>query len=184
MGSLNPRKGVHWLIDAFSRLPREYPARLVLLGPADKFPDYAASIRRAVGAANLDDRVTFVTGGVTNVNEYMQASDVFVLPSVREGLPISILEAMASGLAIAASDIPEIADSQIESGSNGLLFPTGEVTEMAAVLGHLVRDPDERLRLGSRARERAETEFSDDIVDAQYRRLYAQLLGRDGATRR
>lgn len=178
VGSLNPRKGVHWLVAAFSRLAGDCSAQLILVGPSDKFPEYAADLRTMVRKAELESRVTFVTAKATNVHEYMQAADIFALTSIREGLPISILEAMASGLAVVASDIPEIADSQIQHGSEGLLFPTGDVAKLTESLRRLAQDSDERQRLGRRARERALREFATEIVDAQYRVLYDELLGR------
>jgi glycosyltransferase involved in cell wall biosynthesis len=106
----------------------------------------------------------------------MRACDVFVLPSVREGLPIAVLEAMASGLAVIASDIPEIAGSQITDGEEGLLFPTGDVEALHSRMGELVRNQSTRQSLASAARLRAEQEFSTVVVDRQYLTLYHELL--------
>jgi glycosyltransferase involved in cell wall biosynthesis len=177
VGGLTPRKGVHWLIEAFTRLPRDLSARLVLVGPDYKYdPEYSRSLRSAVTRAGMEDQVTFVTGVADNVEQYMRACDVFVLPSVREGLPISILEAMSSSLPIVASDIPEIARSQVADGLEGYLFPVGNVSELASILRRLVQNRSERVRLGDAARRRVESEFSADVVDERYRMLYGELL--------
>jgi glycosyltransferase involved in cell wall biosynthesis len=181
VGGLTPRKGIHWLIDAFSRSMQQDDAHLVLVGPDDKYdPEYSRGLRESVTEAELTHDVSFVTRLATNVDEYMRACDIFVLPSVREGLPISVLEAMSCGMAVVASDIPEIADSQIKDGIDGCLFPVGDPAALAAALAYLVRDPKERQRLAAAARLRVDREFSNRVVDRQYRRLYADLLGRRG----
>jgi glycosyltransferase involved in cell wall biosynthesis len=183
VGGLTPRKGVHWLVGAFARLPRGLSVGLVLVGPDYKYdPEYSNGLRAAVVEAGLNDRVSFVTGVSGNVDEYMRACDIFVLPSVREGLPISILEAMSSGLAVVASNIPEIADSQLEDGLEGHLFSVGDVEQLTSLLRVLTEDSDERRRLGLAARRRVEREFSVEVVDMHYQRLYAGLLG-DGRRR-
>jgi glycosyltransferase involved in cell wall biosynthesis len=126
---------------------------------------------------NLEGRVTFVEGPVANVQDYMRAADVLVLPSRREGLPISVLEGMAAGLPVAASNIPEIADSQVEDGVQGLLFPVGAVGAMGDSLRWLVAEPALRQRMGRAARRRAVDRFSIDLVDERYERLYQGLVG-------
>lgn len=177
VGGINPRKGLHWLIEAFGKLDKKVNAALILVGPESKYdPAYAASLRASVANGAKADCVHFVTGLCTNVEEYMRASDVFVLPSVREGLPIAILEAMASGLAVLASDIPEIADSQITDGIEGRLFPTGDVTTLRSLMQELIVSRQTRESLASAARLRAEREFSTAVVDRRYLQLYTDLL--------
>ena len=177
VGGLTPRKGVHWLIEAFAGLPSELSAGLVLVGPDYKYdPEYSRGLRSAVTEAGLGERVTFVTGVADNVEEYMRACDVFVLPSVREGLPISILEAMSCSLPIVASNIPEIARSQVSNGEEGYLFRVGEVGELTSALRRLVENSGERVAMGDAARRKVEREFSADVVDGHYHLLYGDLL--------
>jgi len=177
VGGLTSRKGVHWLIEAFADLPTELSVGLVLVGPDYKYDqEYSRGLRSAVKEAGLSERVTFVTGVADNVEQYMRACDVFVLPSVREGLPISILEAMSCSLPIVASDIPEIARSQVADGVEGYLFPVGDVGKLRSALRRLVEDPEARARMGDAARSRVAIEFSADVVDGYYRLLYGDLL--------
>jgi glycosyltransferase involved in cell wall biosynthesis len=178
VGGISPRKGVHTLLAAFRRVLRSHPdARLLLVGPASKYgTEYLNGLKADLSRWKLEPQVRLETGFRENVDEYMRAADVFVLPSEREGLPISILEAMASGLAVIASDIPEIAGSEIDPDREGLLVPAGDVGALAAALEAVISDPALGRRLGAAARARAEREFSDHVVDRSYLALYAELV--------
>jgi len=178
VGGMNKRKGVHHLLEAFRAVVDAVPdARLALVGPAYKYdPEFVEGLYSSTEAWGLSGHVTFVNRVVDNVHEYLYASDVFTLPSSREGLPIAVLESMAAGKAVVASDIPEIADSQVEDGQSGLLVPFGDVDGLAAALTSVLSDSGLRDRLGSAARQRALDRFSVPVVDAQYERLYDALL--------
>ncbi len=89
---------------------------------------------------------------------------------------MAILEAMSSGLAIVASDIPAIALSQIQHGIEGLLVPVKDTTRLAQALTELISNAAIRARLGQAARQRVLREFTLEIVDNQYIRLYKRLL--------
>lgn len=186
VGGLSPRKGVQELLRAFRQVLHRCPrSRLVLAGPGDKYdPGYVKSLHRYVEEAELEDKVAFVTRLVPNVDEFMRAADIFVLPSSREGLPISVLEAMSCGLAVVASDIPEISSSQIRDGLEGILVPAGHEDGLADALGRLIEDAAARDRLGQAARRRVKDEFSIDVVDRRYGSLYARLLDGPSATGR
>jgi glycosyltransferase involved in cell wall biosynthesis len=90
---------------------------------------------------------------------------------------VVILEAMSSGLAIVASDIPEIAQGQIEHGVEGLLTPVGDVDQLASALAALIESAALRQSLGQAARERVMPEFTLEAVERQYLRLYGSLCG-------
>jgi glycosyltransferase involved in cell wall biosynthesis len=180
VGGMNPRKCADVLLRAFRQVSNsERQAFLVLVGPADKYdPVYVEGLYRYVREESLGDRIAFVTDVVRNVEDYMRASDLFVLPSSREGLPIAILEAMSCGLAVIASDIPEIAGPQIHAGTQGELVPVGDADALADRLTQLLRDEGRRKRLGAEARRRIQAEFAVDVVDRQYGSLYARLTAR------
>lgn len=177
VGGLNPRKGVHVLLRAFHRVhSRADRVHLVLAGPDDKYdPAYVRDLRDFTTGAGLSEAVTFETRLVPNVDEYMRAADLFTLPSSREGLPISVLEAMATGLPVVASDIPEISTSQVTDGVEGRLVPPGDEDRLAAALSSLIEDVDARVTLGEAARRRAEQLFSTEAVDRRYGDMYARL---------
>jgi len=102
----------------------------------------------------------------------MKASDILAHPSSREGMSNVILEAMSTGLAIIASDIPEIANSQINNGTEGILVSLDGTQELIAALSELISDPIKRVNLGIAARYRAINEFSQEIVDKRYLQFY------------
>jgi glycosyltransferase involved in cell wall biosynthesis len=122
------------------------------------------------------DRVRFL-GRRSDIDRLLNAADFFVLPSDIEGLPLSILEAMAHGLPIVASNVggvPEI----IQDGINGLLVPAGDDAALAAAIRRVATDPVLRRRLGDAARERANTAFSLSTMMQKYDLLYDEALAR------
>ena len=96
------------------------------------------------------------------------------MPSVVEGMPNGVLEAMASGLPVIASRVPGT-EEVIEHGETGLLFEPGAVAELAATLHLLHRDPDLRHRLADRARA-VSLDRSWEQVARQYAKIYARLV--------
>jgi len=102
---------------------------------------------------------------------------VFVLPSREEGLPISVLEAMAAGLPVVASRVGGIPELVVD-GETGLLVPPRDPQAMAAALRRLVDDPDLRRRLGAAGRARAEELFDLPAFRQAHLDLYERLLSR------
>jgi len=176
-GRLNEHKGLHWLVQAFHNLISIYPnSKLLFIGSAMRIDDaYARALRESVIPMGLSERVAF-TGRVNNVHEYLQAADIFAIPTEREGLSSSILEAMSCGLPVVASDIPEISQSQITNGVEGLLTPVGDVERLSEALVSLVGARDMRRRLGQAARQRVLREFTPEIIGSRYLDLYKKLL--------
>jgi glycosyltransferase involved in cell wall biosynthesis len=111
-----------------------------------------------------------------DVSELYAAADAFVLPSVSEGLSNSLLEAMASGLAIVATRIEGVTTDAIEEGESGLLVPPDDPTALAPRLELLAGDAALRRRLGAAARKRAEAAFAIERVAAQHLELYRELV--------
>jgi glycosyltransferase involved in cell wall biosynthesis len=159
VGRLVEKKGFDVMLDALATVPVAWRLRLVGDGPErERLTEQA----RKLGIA---DWVSFL-GAMTHdavPSEYSQA-DALVVPSVldrsgdRDGLPNVVLEAMASGVAIVATDIGAI-PSAIRDGDTGLLVPARDRVALAAALAHLGRDPDLRRSLGNSARESAERRF-------------------------
>jgi glycosyltransferase involved in cell wall biosynthesis len=113
----------------------------------------------------------------TDVPDLLTAADFFLLPSVTEGLPLSMLEAMTHGLPVLATPvggIPEV----IRDSEHGYLVPVHGHAELAAAMARLVDDPGLLLALGQRARCRAMEEFSFERMTREYLELYQRLLGR------
>jgi glycosyltransferase involved in cell wall biosynthesis len=173
VGRLKPPKDALTLVRALVRLPRgSYEARIVGDGP-DR-----PRVEEEIRSLGLTEHVR-LAGDRRDVPAQLAAADVFVLSSASEGMPVSVLEAMAAGLPVVASrvgGVPEL----VAEGESGLLVDPGEPDELAAALLRLVQDPELRRRLGAAGRARAEQRFD---VDA-FRRAHVELYSRELARRR
>jgi glycosyltransferase involved in cell wall biosynthesis len=125
------------------------PCHTVLAGDGPALPAVAA----AVQAGGLSERVELL-GARADIPELLARSDVFVLSSRSEGFPVSILEAMAAGLPVVATDVGGVAEA-VEDGETGFLVPAADSEALAGALERLVSDADLRRRLGAAGRARA-----------------------------
>ena len=157
-----------------SRLgPKLAPNRrgsLILVGPGDD-RQHLETLAASLGIA---DRVQF-TGGVNDPAEYLRAADVFVLPSVAEGMSNSLLEAMATALPCAVSGIGGNTDL-IEDGKTGRLVTDATPHAWTQTLAELLDHPCESRRLGVAARRRIDDEFALSVVVDRYVALYREML--------
>lgn len=178
VGRLVEKKGLAVLLDALRSLDAE-SFHLVVIGDG---PQRSELERRAGG---LPVSFTGALSRAVVAEQYAEAS-IAVFPSVRassgdqDGLPLALIEAMASGCAVVGSDLPGLAEA-IEHGRSGLLAPAGEAPALAAVLATLLRDGDLRSKLGDAARERAEL-FSAARAGERFVELLDRV--RDEAARR
>jgi glycosyltransferase involved in cell wall biosynthesis len=150
---LTPRKGIHFLVEAFKRLSIKYPhARLRIVGPAAA-PDYVNEQQLACGSLFENGRIVF-TGGLSFedlVSEYRSA-DVFVLPSLGETAPVAISQALCIGLPVVSTFVGGIPD-MIDQGQTGLLVQPGDVAALHDALEELLIDEGQRRRWGAQARK-------------------------------
>ena len=135
----------------------------------------AARVRADALRLGCQDRLRLVEH-TASIELYYRAADVFVLPSKREGLPNALLEAMASGLPSIVSHLPEVTDSVIKDGVNGVLVEPGSRQALASALRALLGDAECRARLGSAARRTMEERFSMAATADRYINLYQELL--------
>jgi glycosyltransferase involved in cell wall biosynthesis len=166
-------KGIGELVEAARLLKkRRVPLRVRLVGATDDNP---ASIDERQLAAWAAEGAVEVAGHSTDIpGEYARAH-IAVLPSYREGLPKSLLEAAAAGRPMVATDVPGCREI-CRHGETGLLVSARSVEPLADALEKLATDPALRERLGRRARHVAATEFSEEIVVRQTLDLYRSLL--------
>ena len=161
VGTLNPRKAQLDLLQAIARVREDHPrVRLVIVGEP-RGPEgeaYAERLLAYVKDAGLQAHVIF-TGWRTDVSRILRCLDVFVLPSLNEGLPRAILEAMAVGLPVVATRAGGNAEL-VRDGETGLLVPPADVAALAGAIARLLADPELALRMGRRGQERIETHFS------------------------
>jgi len=172
VGLLTPRKGVVDLLTA-SRLLRERGVAhelLLLGGTPDEGPNAEAEVR-----AVMDDEVTLL--GSRPPHEMPAAfadADVFCLPSWWEAMPLSVLEAMAAGLPVVATDVGDVARA-VADGTSGYLVPVRDPEKLAAALQPLLTDAELRRHMGEAGRARVVDAFSSAVTAANVSALYAEL---------
>ncbi len=174
VGRLAPEpKGQDLLLRAFAEVVERLPtARLVLVGEGR----WRGDLEALADELGLSTAVSF-TGALVPaaLREQLAASDVFVLASRREGLPMALLEAMAAGLPAVVTDVGEMAGVVVEG--TGRVVPTEDVGALADALGDLLADRCAARRCGRMAAERAR-DFSAAGVDDAYERLFLRLCVR------
>ena len=171
VANLSQKKDHRTLLSAFRHVLHDHPDAILLLvgmGPLkEELEDHARSL-------GLEDRVRFL-GSRNDVPAILPAMDVFVLSSLFEGRPISLLEAMSAGIACvstAVGGIPEV----IRDGKNGRLVPTKAPGQLGVVLTALLDDPASREDLGKAARETVMDGFSIEGAVSRYATAYRTVL--------
>ncbi len=159
------------LIEAFRRCATQLADwRLLLLGDGPERPRLQALIAQG----GLEDRVV-VAGNVSHPEDYYRASDLFVLSSEAEGLPNSLMEAMASGLPCIASRIGGATDL-LQEEQSGLLVPAGDAAALALAINRIAGNPLLARKMGDNARRRIEDLCALPTVARRYKDLYVELL--------
>lgn len=171
VGNLDPRKGHRVLLKALASLRARglsIPWRLVIAGGRGG-PErrHLEAFAREQGMA---DRLHILSHR-DDVHDLQALADIFVMPSLWEGLPLALLEAMLAGNAIVASATSGIPEA-ITTGEEGLLVPPGDADGLADALGDLLTDPGRRAELGDRAYTRATSEFTIGVMADRYEKLY------------
>lgn len=173
VGSFYQIKGHRFLIDAAAHVLAQLPrARFILVGDGIE----RSNLERQVAQLGVADRVTFL-GHRTDVGRLLPEFDIFVLPSLSEGMPNAVLEAMAAGVPVVATDVggvPEV----VEQERTGLLVPPGNAGALAAALVRLAEDANLRSRMSACARGVVETNFSLEREAQETENVYHRLLGR------
>jgi len=178
VGRLDPRKGLHYLIEAMPEIVARTAgrARLLVIGDSYLRARFQASVPAAVR-----DRVQFL-GHVPleALPRWYRTADIFISPaSGNESFGIVLLEAMASGCAVVASDIPGYR-SVVIPDENGVLTSPGDVSALAAAVVALAQDPERREQLAARGRQRA-LEFAWPRVTDRIEAVYREVLARRSA---
>jgi glycosyltransferase involved in cell wall biosynthesis len=163
-----PPKDHELLLRAIKNLQGSW--RLLLIGDG---PLRAQAERLAIDLG-VADRVEFL-GSRPDVPELLAGSDVFVLASNKEGLPISILEGMRAGLPVVASDVGGIPET-VRDGENGFLVPRTDPVALRTALQKLIDDPALRQRFGQASRKRFERDFTAQRMFDQTRAIYESVL--------
>jgi len=150
--------------------------RLVMIGDGP----LRAECKQLLDAAQISD-LAWLPGERNDVAAIMGGLDCFVLPSLAEGISNTILEAMACGLPVIATDVGGNADL-VASAITGQIVPAGDPETMAQQIVRFANAPEHARRMGQLGRERVEESFSMNAMVAAYLGAYDQLLGRCGVT--
>jgi glycosyltransferase involved in cell wall biosynthesis len=173
-GRLSEEKGLDVLIDAWAHVVVAHPqARLFIVGAGGQVRNVEAALRATVAQRALAASVRFV-GSVTDVTPYLEAADLFVLPSRSEGFSNALLEAMAAGKAIVTTDID--ANASLTHDTHCLKVPAGDAPALHRALATLLDDAALRARLGSAALQLARDRFSIETIADRYMALYRGQL--------
>lgn len=170
MGELTKRKGIEDLLEAFSQCNNEH-ARLLVAGNGDI--DTLKAHCRALG---IENKVDFL-GWINNSEKLhlLAKTDVVVLPSYAEGLPMSILEAMSVGLPVITTPVGAVEDA-ITDHEHGLLIKPGNINDLCLALNELVSDDEKREYLGNNAKLKFQQCFEVDVVAKELAGYYTKLV--------
>lgn len=169
---LAPIKGHLLLFAALSRLPSEaLPVRVEILGDGPS----RDLLQRA--ARDLPDGVTTRFHGFRDdLPEVLPAADCVVLPSINEGMPLALIEAMAAGVPVVATAVGGVVDL-IDNGTQGILATPGDASSLAFGLGRVLLDVELGRRMGLLGRARAQERYAIERVVQQHAALYRHLVG-------
>lgn len=172
LGRLGRRKGSYDLLAAAAALPEDAARHLRLLMGGDGELD---EVRKQAGALQLADKLSLL-GWVRGADKQQLLGDawMYCLPSYNEGLPMSVLEAMAAGLPIISTTVGGIPEA-VSDGVEGFLITPGDVPRLAECIGRLIDDEELARRMGEAARRKVESNFSSSAVLPQVERLYTEL---------
>lgn len=175
VGRMQTVKAQTLLASAFARALALQPAlrsrlRLVMVGEGPLRAE-AQALLAAAGASDL----AWLPGERADVPDVMRGLDCFVLPSLAEGISNTILEAMATGLPVLATQVGGNAELVVE-GATGLIMPSGDIEAMAQALVSLAGNPDRAQSMGQAGRARVERQFSLPAMVSAYQGLYDRLL--------
>lgn len=168
LGRLSPEKNCHLLIEAFEKVRTDM--KLVLAGGSSHTDAYVTNLR-----AHASERVRFlpwVSG--SDLEQLLAGAALFVLPSAMEGLSLALLDAMAAGVCVLTSDIPE--NREVVDGA-GFTFRSGDGEELERMLDVLIRNPELRRQAGIRERDRIEKQYLWPEIALAIENVYRQVLG-------
>lgn len=173
VGRHEPQKGQRYLIEAMPEILEAHPNTVLLIAgrPGSASESLAETTRRA----GVQSVVKFM-GRRTDVAALVKASDVFVFPSLYEGLGVSLLEALALGVAVATSDIEPMNEVVVDE-DNGRLFEPMSPSSIARVMGELLGDRDQRKRIGSAGRVTIASSFTSEAAALSLEQLYRAVVG-------
>jgi glycosyltransferase involved in cell wall biosynthesis len=172
-----PRKGIEILLEAMAQLRKQdISIRLIAVGPFET-SDYQASIHALCDKLAINELIEW-TGFCKNVNKELSHMDVFILPSIfGEGMPMVILESMAMGVPVIASDVEGIPEV-IKSGVTGIIVSPNNPTALAKAIADLYNNKYDWELIRNKAYELQTSEFSDNSMASGVAKIYEIVLNK------
>ncbi len=174
IGRLLWHKGIGELMEAAQELTAKYDNMVFLVVGWIDQGNPACVTKKFIDALGENRRIIF-TGQRDDVREILSLTDVFVLPSYREGTPRTVLEAMSMGVPIITTNVPGCSQT-VEEGRNGVLVPVKDSRALSAAIEKLTGDGKLRDEMGKAGREKVVAEFSDNVVVEKIFNIYKELL--------
>lgn len=166
IGRLTKSKGIHTLISSIPEVLKEYPdTKFQLVGEGPLYKKISEIIR----SRNIYEKVDLM-GYREDVSDILRNSDIFVLPSLSEGSPLAVFEAMSTGLPIIISE-KAVPDHLIENDRNGIVIPEDDSKELVNAIITLIKDPGARLQFGTLNRKIIEEEYSWEKTTDKFEEL-------------
>ncbi len=170
---LAPQKGLPYLIEALSIINASYPkVSLVIVG----FGPEKDQLLRQIANRGLDSKIEILEG-VSDVQPILQQIDIFVMPSLSEGLSIATIEAMASAKPIVASNVGGLKELIIH-GETGILVPPGDARQLSKGIIQLIEDGNLAYQLGIKARQRA-LQFTREQMISKTHQVYLDIITKE-----
>lgn len=167
VATLKTQKGHAVLLSAMAEIAGKHPhLRLLIAGDGELRGELEAQTREL----HLENQVHFL-GTRQDIPDVLAASDSFVLPSLWEGLPMALIEAMASGLPVVATEVSGTREVMIPN-ETGLLVPPGDAPRLAQAMDFILSNPDRARAMGAAARQRVEAHFSAQTQAREYLALF------------
>lgn len=170
VGRIDALKNQTLIIETISKLNYDNTVKLIIIGDGKLRVD----LERTVKILNLEDRVIFL-GERRDISELLSILDIFILPSLSEGLPVCLIEAMAVGLPIIASDVGGIPEL-ISNNENGILINPADQGSLLTALKTILSSENTRKKMGEAGRIIFKEKFSLDTMVNNYAEIYKQCL--------
>jgi len=175
IGRLSEEKGFDYLIDAFHVLLKQnIDVKLVIIGEGRE----RIKLQEKIDALNLSKKV-LLAGYKEKANQYLRFFKIFVLPSLTEGLPITILEAMKAKIPIVATKVGGIPDV-LHNGLGGMLIEPKNSESLAFAILHLLNNPDLAQHLTDYSYKEVTSKYTSEIMSAKYLNIYQSVINGSG----
>jgi len=171
---VSPQKGLLYAVRALPAILRQYPQAHLLSVGATTDPRWTAELKREAESLGVADHFHML-GTRSNVVDFLRACDIFVFPSLYEGLGIALIEAMAAGCVCVATNtgpIPEV----VQDGKDGVLVPAADAEALARAVCDLLGNPARRSQLGTAAKQTAFSKFQPKEQAERLTRVYESVL--------